>query len=142
MRPNRVPGKSIDVRGDREGLEIAAGEMLMEAMMAPHRRNIERQMRGASAAQMERALSATRIPRTVAAGYYSWAEHLFHLEGTIASGSKARVQAVELRGLAAIAAARHEFNHAHPPCPGCGLRLLDRGVDSCGACGKKFGRTA
>lgn len=121
----------MEIARDFEGIRIAAGEMMAEEMMVPHRARIKRQMEGASPENLEHALAATVVTRTLAPAYYNTAQHLFFLEHSLVA--PIFLQAVEQHGLAAIADARHRFDAEHPQCR-CGMRMIfhDSPCANCG----------
>ena len=127
-------GFAHDPRRDQLGLKQAAFELLEEAMMAQHRRRIERQLAGGE--NLERALAGLRMERTLADGYYAWAAHLFMLDSVRELGAMRPgfLDAAEIDGLAALRSARHQFAREHPPCPHCGAALYDSFAMSCETC--------
>jgi|SRR3954468_11996050 hypothetical protein len=85
----------IQVAKDRDGVQAAALEMMVES------------------------LSKTPPKRKLSDGYYKMAEYLFWLEGT-KEITQVAFTADEVNGLSALAQARQEFRATHPGCPRCG----------------------
>lgn len=135
---------AIDVRCDYEGLRIAAGELLEEALIGEHRRAIEQRYKGSQS--LERMLEGLPIPdRSLAAAFYDWAAHLFLIDANGGRGIMRelwRTQAIELKGLCAIAVARRGYQEKHPPCPQCGLPALHPESNRCASCGAELKKAA
>jgi hypothetical protein len=114
---------------------MAALELLEESI---HGEELERVRRIAEqSADPEAVLAAGAPRRSLAAGYYLWlVEYLVPLEAQMAAGvtiPEARIAAADLEGLAALKAAREEFDRKHPQCR-CGKRLANEWEKQCAEC--------
>jgi hypothetical protein len=79
-------------------------------------------------------------PRTLAWGYYSFGEHLLHLDALQQAGigvASADLAACEAEGLLALRRARSAFESRHPACSACGMRQQNRFSPACPGCGSK-----
>jgi len=131
------PGTPINVWRDTEGLRMAVEEIFETDFV---RSRIHREASGANPetlARMERQIP----PRTLAWGYYRFAEYLLHLDAFLQAGipiAYGNLAAVEVEGLLAVHRARAAFEGRHPACNACGLRQQNRFSRECPGCGAKF----
>ena len=117
---------NVEPMRDEEGLRAAALEQMEFDLLAQY--------------ETARGRNGERPAGQFADGYYAWLGHLLHIERERAlevTRGMAPLQAVELRGLAALAEARDEFEKRHPSCAHCNAHLIKPGVDICWQCGKK-----
>lgn len=125
-----------DVRAGAANIETAAFELLDEGLAEHYRRSLARRL--GPSANLEQAIAGFSTERSLPEGFYDWTAHLFRLERARELGAAAgpeAIQAVELRGLEALAQARARFRDLHPPCAHCGILLFDRLVQTCQICG-------
>jgi len=125
---------AVSIAGDFCGLKQAALELMEEVRSAPERERIERL--APWAANSSEILQASRSNRSLAEGYYARVGYLLELETFVGMGLQFRfdLDMTELRGMLSVAAARAEFDRAHPPCKGCGVRLEKAWDRSCNDC--------
>ena len=127
----------VSVAKDFSGLKQAALELLEEERSAPARERVERQAQGApNSNEILQTLQASASRRTLAEGYYARVGYLVELESFLRMGVQLSfdLDMTELRGMLSIAAARAEFDRAHPPCRGCGVRLENEWDKTCNDC--------
>lgn len=129
----------IDVWHDSEGVRMALEEIFEEDFV---RSTIHSEGSGASPetlARMER-----RVPvRTLAWGYYRFAEYLLHLDALKRAGialAERDLKGFEAEGILALDRARKAFEGGHPACSSCGTRQQNRFGRECSGCGIKFQR--
>lgn len=125
----------MPIARDYGGLQRALVELLEEVWMEPQRQRAERMAEYAENA--EEILAGTGSRRTLADGYYSRVGFLLELEAIMQLGvtfAAASIDMSEIHGLAALAAARRQFDALHPPCRKCGARLDNEGETTCPAC--------
>ncbi len=127
-------GCAVSVAKDFSGLKQAALELLEEARSAPERERVERLAQGAP--NSNEILQASGSKRSLAEGYYARVAYLFELAAFLDMGVQLRfdLDMTELRGMLSVAAARAEFDRAHPPCRGCGVRLENEWDKTCNDC--------
>ena len=127
-------GCAVYVAKDFSGLKQAALELLEEARSAPERERLQRLAR--ASANPSEVLQASESNRSLAEGYYARIGYLMELEAFLGMGVQLSfdLDMTELRGLLSIAAARAEFDRAHPPCRGCGVRLENEWDKTCNDC--------
>ncbi len=125
---------AVSVAKDFGGLKQAALELMEEARSAPERERLERLTLGA--ANSNEILQAMGSNRSLAEGYYVRVGYLMELGSFLSMGLQLRfdLDMAELRGMQSIAAARAEFDRAHPPCKGCGKLLENEWDRSCNDC--------
>ncbi|MGH9581047.1 MAG: hypothetical protein ACRD2R_08640 [Terriglobales bacterium] len=124
---------------DRSGMETAFAELFEEAFEASERARTA--ALAADAANSEAMLASLKLKRSLADGYYRWAEYIFELEAMAEAVSfRAReLEAAELEGLRALKRARARFQEQHPGCARCGQPNRQYAL-SCRSCGEKFKR--
>ncbi len=129
----------IDVWHDTEGVRMALEEIFEEDYA---RGRLHRELEQADDATAERM--EARLPkRSLAWGYYKFAEHLLRLQSEIRAGvgcAARDLAACEVAGLLACETARRTFESHHPACSGCGARQQNRFGVECHGCGAKFHR--
>jgi hypothetical protein len=129
----------IDVWKDPEGVALALEE-IFEIDFA--RALIRSQSAGASAETVERMERQVK-PRSLAWGYYCFADYLLHLDALRQAGVAFAVRDLalcEAEGFIALHRARSAFEGKHPACSACGLRQQNRFGAVCPGCGAKFRR--
>jgi hypothetical protein len=130
---------AIDVWRDPEGVRMALEEMFEQDYA---RAQTRREAAGAN--EETKARMEARLPaRTMAWGYYRFADHLFHLDAQRRAGLACHTRdlaAFEAEGLLALDRARTAFEGRHPACSACGQRQLNRFGVECPGCGAKFQR--
>jgi hypothetical protein len=124
----------VSVAKDFSGLRQAALELMEEARSAPERERLERLAQ--QSINTNEILQACAGKRSLADGYYARVGYLIELESFLSMGLQLSfdLDMAELRGMQSIAAARAEFDRAHPPCKGCGVRLENEWDRSCNDC--------
>jgi hypothetical protein len=125
----------LPVARDYGALKRAMLELLEEARQEPERRRAERMAQYAENA--EQMLAGMVPKRTLADGYFARVYYLLELESVMQLGVKfsaAEMDVSEMHGLAALAAARRQFDVLHPPCKRCGVRLENEGQTQCQDC--------
>jgi hypothetical protein len=125
---------SIDPARDTQGMQAALRELLEESLEFAR---VKDSMETAAEATRESMLGSLP-PRTLAAGYYTAAEHLFWLEARLKVGAALVLSFAEADGLVLLSRARGEFEHNHPPCYKCGKLQAGLFATSCPACGADF----
>ena len=125
---------AVSVASDFSGLKQAALELMEEARSAPARKRLEELARGS--ANPEEILQKIGSNRSLAEGYYARVGYLMELESFLGMGIQLRfdLDMTELRGMLSFAAARAEFDRAHPRCRGCGARLEHEWDKTCNEC--------
>jgi hypothetical protein len=131
--------RPIDVWRDPEGVRMALEEIFEEDFA---RARIQCESSGANAETLARM--ENRVPaRTLAWGYYRFAEYLQHLDALKSAGIlpvERDLAAFEAEGLLALDRARSAFEGRHPACGSCGARQQNRFGRECPECGIKFQR--
>lgn len=129
----------IDVWRDPDGVRMALEEIFEQDYV---RSSIHREASGANPetlARMERQIP----PRTLAWGYYRFAEYLLHLDALKSAGVHFAARDLadfEAEGILALERARSAFQGRHPACSACGTRQPNCfGIECCN-CGVKFQR--
>jgi hypothetical protein len=138
---DRSPGapEVFDVWKDTEGVRMALEEIFESDFM---RSRVRRDAEGASPETVER-MERQIPPRTLAWGYYRFAEYLLHLDELRDAGiplALAEMASCEAEGLLALHRARAAFQGRHPACSACGARQQNRFGTECPSCGTKFQR--
>jgi hypothetical protein len=130
MRAQRKSAALFAVEVDREGICLAALEMLKESLYSEER---ERTLRAAKQmADPQEALESAG-KRQFALAYYLWVGYLFSLEAEVAAGIHGTLTAADVVGLLALRQARARFESEHPPCR-CGRRLKNEAEKLRGSC--------
>ncbi|SRR6266487_768348 len=127
---------AVSIAHDYGGLKRATLELLEEARLEPQRQRNERIAEHA-AENAERVLAATAAERSLADGYYQRIGYLLELESVLQLGaglSMLLLDMSEMHGLAAVVAARRQFDVLHPPCRKCGVRLEYEWETECRGC--------
>jgi hypothetical protein len=130
---------AIDVWRDPEGVRLALEEIFESDFV---RARIRREAAGATPETMER-MEQKIPPRTLAWGYYRFAEHLLHLDALRRAGvrfAERDLLGCEAEGMLALDRARTAFEGHHPACSACGHRQQNRFGAECSGCGAKFQR--
>ncbi|SRR5260370_6529407 len=124
----------VSVAKDFSGLKQAALELMEEARSAPERERIEKLAQ--MSADPGEILRACGGKRSLAEGYYARVGYLMELQSFLSMGVQLSfaLDMAELRGMQSIAGARAEFDRAHPPCKGCGVRLENEWDKTCNNC--------
>ncbi|MBZ5703237.1 MAG: hypothetical protein LAN84_15500 [Acidobacteriia bacterium] len=125
-----------DVRTGMRNIETAAFELLEEGLAAHYRSSLARRL--GPSVNLDKAIAGFSTERSLPEEFYGWTAHLFGLDRARELGAipgPEAIQAVELRGLEALAQARARFRDRHPPCAHCGTLLFDRLVQTCEICG-------
>jgi hypothetical protein len=125
----------VPVARDYDGLQRATLELLEESRLEPQRRRAERLAEYAENA--EHVLAGIAFQRTLADGYYARVGYLFELETIIRRGAGIAMMVLDMdesRGLAAIEAARTQFDALHPRCRKCGVYLANEWDKMCNDC--------
>jgi hypothetical protein len=121
----------IAVERDKEGIRLAALEMLNESLHVEERK---RTLRAAEqSADPQQVLAAAAAKREFACGYYAWVAYLFGLETEMQAAIPGTVTAADAVGLLALREARMQFESEHPPCR-CGRRKNNAWDETCGNC--------
>jgi ribosomal protein L37E len=126
----------VHVARDYGGLQCATLELLEEARLEPQRKRNERTAERAGE-NAEHILAATAPKRTLADGYYARVGYLFELDAMIRRGAGIATMVLDMdesRGLAAVEAARNQFDALHPQCRRCGARLENEWDKTCNEC--------
>jgi hypothetical protein len=125
---------AVSVAKDFSGLKQAALELLEEARSAPERERLE--WLAQRSANPNEILQASESNRTLSEGHYLRVAYLCELSEFLSMGVQLSfdLDMTELRGMLSIAAARAEFDRAHPPCRGCGKRLENEWDKTCNDC--------
>lgn len=123
----------IAVERDKDGIRLAALELLEESLHAEERVRVERI--AAQSADPEAVLAAAAPKRQFAAGYYLWVSYLLDLEMEMTFGVSiaATLAGADVLGLLAVREARREFEREHPQCR-CGRRKKNAWDPTCGKC--------
>jgi hypothetical protein len=127
---------TIDPARDKQGIETALRELLEESLAY---QRVKGSMESAADDTRESML-ASLPPRTLAAGYYSAAEHLLWVEARVKAGVPLLLISWEADGMVLLGRVRRQFEHDHPPCYKCGELQSGRFATSCHACGAEFKR--
>ncbi len=128
----------IRVELDQEGLKIAFAELLEEGFQ---RGKIERLMGDSPSKEPQLAALAKR--RTVAAGYYRFATHIFSLDAERNAGIELKSESLayyEGSALRLLTQCRAEHRGRHPECSRCGIPQENKFHPACTNCGAKFAR--
>ena len=124
---------NIAVENDRDGIRMAAFELMEETLSCEDLARVER-----IAAQSEdpAAVMAAAAPkRQFSPGYYLWVEYLLGLESEMQMGVTiaATLAGADVVGLLAVREARQEFERKHPRCR-CGRALKNEWDKMCPEC--------
>jgi hypothetical protein len=123
----------IAVERDKDGIRMAALELLEEGLHAEDRARVERIAE--QSADPHDVLAAAAPKRQFAAGYYLWVSYLLDLEMEMQFGVSiaATLAGADVLGLFAVREARREFEREHPQCR-CGRRKKRAWDQTCGQC--------
>ena len=128
---------TFDAARDSAGLKQAIAELLEEGFAYSR---IAPLLDSADDANRERMLRSLP-PRNLTEGYYKLGEYLLWLEQHVRIGVPLnQAAAYEANGLCLLSAARHEFEHKHPPCGACGAMQDSQYATACYKCGQEFRR--
>ena len=130
----------LRVASDTAGIRTAMRELCEHSM---HESKSNSRIAAVLAADGPDSLEQIRklAPRSrISPGYQDWTLYLLWLERKLDAGISFRdpLTAEEAEGLTAISEERAKYNHDHPPCPSCGVRLMNRAQHRCQGCGKEL----
>ncbi len=129
--------RAIRVETDREGLKEAILWLFEETLWLGR---LDSTLKNADEDAKARAM-ADMPDREISPGYFVRANYLLDLSLQIELGMQftaASLTQAEVIGLAAVRAAKAEFEYEHPACPACGERQDNRSMKQCFKCGTKF----
>jgi len=144
-----VTQQVIRVEHDAEGIRVATMELLEEGFQ---RAKIERgsgleadtpQRAKAEAKRREQQIDAIEKRRTLAAGYYTFVQHVLRLDAERAVGltlDPHTLASFEGSALRTLAACRNEHRAKHPTCSRCGTEQDSRFHPKCTGCGAEFAK--
>lgn len=121
---------------DRGLLERAAGEFLLEGY---EYRTAGKIIQDTHPDDREEAREKLLSPRTVPEGCFVFLQYLIWLEQVLEIVPSLQLMAEEVAGLLILRRARNRFQHAHPPCPHCGMPNEEHAL-SCRECMKEISR--